>query len=460
MQHLQIQSTNAAARPIAGFLWLGLGAAGAWLIAQPAATPASGLPLAIGLLTLLVAAIVTSFSLRYMRADPRPTRFFVTLGVLVFSVLAFLSTANLIVLAGAWCASGWLLARLIGHADGWKEADYSARQARLSFLIGDLALLAAFGILGWQAGSLQVGDVLSHASGLPPLPANSAALLLVVAAAARCALPPFSGWLLSSMTAPTPVSALMHAGLVNAGGFLLIHFAPVLEAAPAARLVAVALGLCGAIYGIGIMMVRPDVKRGLAGSTVSQMGFMIISCGLGAYAAALWHIIAHGLFKAWLFLGSGSTIGMKAGKSATALPGWTALVIAAGTVAIAIPVFSFGKGDASLVPLFLGFATAIWTLVASLAGKVPVRTKLTLLAMLAALIAFHGAGLALAGMAIGTDAAPVVPERVLLALLVVFLGAWAWQQQRVSTGRGLPLALYVHLVNAGTLPAAGKGEKQ
>ena len=215
-----------------------------------------------------------------------------------------------------------------------------------------------------------------------------------------------------------------------------------------------------AIYGIGIMMVRPDVKRALAGSTVSQMGFMIMSCGLGAYAAALWHIIAHGLFKAWLFLGSGSTIGMKSGKPAPTLVGRVTLTIAAGTIGVAISILYFGDGDAGLVPLLLGLATAVSTLVASLGGKLPMRAKVTLMLTLAALIAFHSAGLALAGMAVGADAAALVPGWALLALLIVFLGAWAWQQQRVSTGRGLPLPLYVHLINAGTLPAAGKGEEK
>lgn len=460
MQLLRVQSSNIPGLLVAGLLWLGFGAAGAWLLAMPAVTPATGLPLAIGLLTLFVAAIVAAFSLRYMRADRHSTRFFLTLGALVAAVLAFLFTGNLLVLGAAWCASGWLLARLIGHADGWQESDAAARRARLAFLVGDAALLAALGLLGWQAGSWQVDAILAGASTLPPLLANAAALLLVVAAAARCALPPFSNWLLSSMIAPTPVSALMHAGLVNAGGFLLIHFAPVLEAAPAARIGAVALGLCGAIYGIGIMMVRPDVKRALAGSTVAQMGFMTMSCGLGAYAAALWHIIAHGLFKAWLFLGSGSTIGMKSGKPAATLLGRATLTIAVGTIGVALFILYFGDGDASLVPLLLGLATAVSTLVASLGGKLPMRAKVTLMLTLAALIGFHSAGLALAGIAIGADAAPLVPGWVLLALLIVFLGIWVWQQQRVSTGRGLPLPLYVHLINAGALPAASKGEEK
>lgn len=460
MQFLQIQSARMPARPVATALWLGLGATGALLLAKPALASAKGLPLAIALLTLFVAAIVATFSLRYMRAEGRPTRFFAILAGLVASVLAFVFADNVIVLAAAWCASGHLLARLIDHAPGWEESHRAARRSRLAFLIGDSTLVAALGILAWQAGSTRIDTILAGAPGLPILPGAAAALLLVVAASVRCALPPFSGWLLSSMTAPTPVSALMHAGLVNAGGYLLIRFAPVLEAAPAARAVAVALGLCGAIYGIGIMMVRPDVKRGLAGSTVSQMGFMIMSCGLGAYAAALWHIVAHGLFKAWLFLGSGSAIGMKSGKPAAAPSGRTVLVIAAGTLGVALSVLSFGHADASLVPLLLGVATAVSTLVTSFGGDAPLRTKATLALALATLIAFHGAGLAIAEMAIGAHAAPLAPQWGLLALLAAFLGGWVWQQQRISSGRSLPLPLYVHLINAGTLPAASKGEAQ
>lgn len=457
MQLSQVQPSNRQGLPVAGVLWLGLLAT---VLAMPALAPAWGLSLALGLLTLFVAAIVATFSLRYMRSDGRSARFFLTLGVLVASVLAFLFTGNLVVLAASWCASGWLLAALIGHSDSWSEANAAARRTRSAFLLGDAALLAALGIMGWHAGSLQLDTVLAGAAMLPSALVNAVALLLVIAAAARCALPPFSGWLLSSMTAPTPVSALMHAGLVNAGGFLLIRFAPALEAAPFARTVAIIVGLCGAIYGIGIMMVRPDVKRSLAGSTVSQMGFMIMSCGLGAYAAALWHIIAHGLFKAWLFLGSGSTIGMKTSKPETPLSGRATLAIAAATVAFALAALSLGEGGAGLVPLLLGLATAFATLIASLRGKVPVRAKLMLLLAIAALITFHSAGLIVAGMAIGEDAPPLVPDWVLFTLLLVFLGAWAWQQQRISTSRGLPLRLYVHLINAGALPAAGNGEEK
>ncbi len=231
MQLLRLETYNNRGLLITGLLWLSLGAA-ACVMAMSSFPSEDGAALAIGLLTLFVAAIVASFSLRYMRSDRHPTRFFLTLGALVTSVLTLLFTQNLLVLAAAWCASGWLLASLIGHSGRWAEAHAAARRARHAFFLGDAALITALGILGWHAQSSEVAAVLASAVTLPAPLAAVAALLLVVAAAARCALPPFSGWLLSSMTAPTPVSALMHAGLVNAGGFLLIRFAPVLEAAP------------------------------------------------------------------------------------------------------------------------------------------------------------------------------------------------------------------------------------
>lgn len=452
------QSNNGPARLIVGLLWLGFVALAAWVVAQGARAGSLGLAAAIGLLTLFVAGTVAAFSLRYMRADRQSHRFFMTLGLLVVAVLGFLFTGNLLVFAAAWCASGWLLARLIGHNADWREANLAARRAGWTFVLGDAALLAALGLLGWQTGSLQLDTITARAAELSPVSVNFAALLMVIAATTRCALPPFSNWLLSSMTAPTPVSALMHAGLVNAGGFLLIRFAPVFEASAAARISAVTIGLFAAIYGIGVMLVRPDVKRALAGSTISQMGFMIMSCGLGAYAAALWHIVAHGLFKAWLFLGSGSTIGIKSAKPAAGLSGWSALVIAAATTGVALSLISFGEGGAGLIPLLLGLATALATLIAALGGNLSVRVKASLALFLGLLAAFHAAGLGLAGIVVGADAVPIVPEWTLLIVLVVFLGAWTWQQHRASSGGGLPLALYVHFINAGTLPRTSTGE--
>lgn len=431
-----------------------------FLLPHPPLAGPSTLVGAITGLTLFVASIVLVFSRSYMRADPRRGVYFRTVSALVASVLAFVGTGNMVVFACAWLASGMALAQLIGRSEHLPDAHLARWRAHAAFLIGDGALVGALAILGWYAGSVRIDAALAATAGMPAPMALLTALLLVIAAAARSALPPFAGWLLSSMTAPTPVSALMHAGLVNAGGFLLIRFAPALEASPLARIVAMALGLFAALYGIGIMAVRPDIKRSLAGSTVSQMGFMIFSCGLGAYAAALWHIVAHGLFKAWLFLGSGSTIGMKAGGAGRGSDARTPCAIAALTLAIALAAAWAGALIASMVPLALALATGLATLAAALQGPAPPRGKIALALSCIGLVALYAGALHITHAAMRPDAPALLPPSALLALLAGFLGAWVWQQRLLSGAAPLPRALYVHLLNSGALAMPAKGAAQ
>ena len=422
---------------------------------QPFVAPALVPGMAVTCLTLCVATTTVAFSGRYMRADLRPRAYFSAIGIAVASVLTFATTGNIAVFVAAWIASGVALARLIGHAHQLGDTGPAMRRAGATFATGDAALVGAMTIAGWHAGSLHIATALAATATLPPAFALMAALLVVIAATARCAVPPFSGWLLSSMTAPTPVSALMHAGLVNAGGLLLLRFEPLLTAAPLARMVAAALGLAGALYGLGIMAVRPDIKRSLAGSTVSQMGFMIVSCALGAYAAALWHILAHGLFKAWLFLGSGSAIGMKpAGptRDTAVLP---TPVIAAVTLGLALVAAGAGVLDAGMVPLALALATILSTLGGALTGSV--RGRIALGLACAGLVALYAGALRITHAALGPDAPALLPTPALLAVLAGFLGAWVWQQRRGAGGLPLPPALYVRLLNAGALAAPSTG---
>lgn len=416
--------------------------------------PVPGLSIVIAALTLFVGALVASYSTRYMRSDSGRQRFFVMLGSLVAAVLLFVVTGNALVFAIGWLASGQLLAGLIGHRGDWAEARAAARRSRLTFALGDAPVMVALGLLCWHSGSFHLDTAVAQAADLPGPIVALVAVFLLVGAAARCALPPFSGWLMSSMTAPTPVSALMHAGLVNAGGFLLLRFAPVLEAATAVRYAAVALGFFAAVWGIGVMAVRPDLKRSLAGSTVSQMGFMIMSCGLGAYAAALWHIVAHGLFKAWQFLGAGSAIGMNIGRR-PALDPRTVTVVATVAAATGIGLVVLGSAGAELVPLLLATATGAAVFLSIVTAKAFVQTRLALSALLAAIVAAHAAGLAIARAALPVDASDLLLSPVLtIALLGAFLACWVWQSRLIASQRPLPASLYVRLLNAGALRPA------
>ncbi|WP_198147657.1 proton-conducting transporter membrane subunit [Erythrobacter sp. AP23] len=428
------------------------------LISRIAGVPIEGLAIIISALTLFAGALVATYSNRYMRSDARSARFFGSLGALVACVLLFVLTNNAILFALAWVASGLLLAGLIGHNEEWIEARAAAERSRRTFLVGDLTVLGALGLLCWHAGTLRLDVAIAASSAMPEALVSAIALLLLAGAAARCALPPFSGWLLSSMTAPTPISALMHAGLVNAGGFLLLRFTPVLEAAPAARYAAIALGFIAALWGIGIMAVRPDIKRSLAGSTVSQMGFMIMSLGLGAYAAALWHIVAHGLFKAWLFLNAGSAIGVQADRR-PALDSRVVTVIAPTTLAIGCVLALSGSARGDLVPLLLAAATGAATLGTILIEKVGSASRLTIAAILAGLALLHVLGFELAQAALPIAHAAMLSTSLAIFILATFLGGWVWQSRRIASRSPLPAPLYVRLLNAGTLSPALPGER-
>jgi len=404
------------------------------------------LALVIGLLTAFVGSVVLSFSLRHMKADARLPLYALRIGLLLTSVLLVASARDLLSFALAWIASGWLLARLIGHVPGWVEAEAAEKRARMAFLIGDCALVAALAGLALGTGTLSLAGVLAGAPDMPVLGLAAVGALLLIAAIARSSVPPFHKWLMGSMTAPTPVSALMHAGLVNAGGLLLIRFAPVLEAAPAVKLAALVIGAAGALFGTGVMLVRPDVKRALGGSTVAQMSFMIMTCGLGAYAAALWHLVAHGLFKAWLFLGAGSTIGRAAPRSLAPMsPIDAMMVIGAGAALTAVLI---GRGVTETVPLPMLFA-----LVAGLTGlaglvRAPARAAapFALALVTLGLVAGYAAGITLIETLPGLPrGALLLPLPAQIALLTPFLLAWIWQVARLP----LPAALYVRMLNTG-----------
>ncbi len=404
-----------------------------------ASVDATGLVLA--LLTSFVGAIVLSFSQRHMKADARLPLYAGRVGLLVAAVLCFVTATDLYSLGAAWIASGWLLASLIGHVPNWPEAADAASRARRHFLLGDVALVGALLALGLNAGTASISAAIAGAGGLGHAGQLLVAGLLLIAALARCAVPPFHDWLMRSMAAPTPVSALMHAGLVNAGGFLLIRFAPVFEAAPAVKLIAIGVGAAGALFGIGVMMVRPDVKRALGGSTVAQMSFMIMTCGLGFYAAALWHLVAHGLFKAWLFLGAGSNIG-RAPTKARLEPFTPAAAMMTAGLAIAI-VVAWSAAQFP-VPLVLALATALSGVGTALrtakGSSVPM-----LLASAGLILSYLGGVTAfsmLSGLAQGQTVLPVLGQA---ALALVFVCAWVWQTARLP----LPTPLYIRFLNSG-----------
>ncbi|MGE5408209.1 MAG: proton-conducting transporter membrane subunit, partial [Syntrophothermus sp.] len=262
------------------------------------------------MLVLGVAATVQGFASRYLAGDVRLERFFWSSSLLVAATAAMIAAATLIGLALAWSLAGLALCLLLGLYAGFPDADDGVRRTRRAFIAGDAALWAAVAVAVAAWGNLDLRGLGDQAPGLDPGGAVLAlvACLLVVAALARSAQLPLQGWLPATLAAPTPVSALLHAGVINAGGILLVRLSPIFGASSLATHLAFFAGAATAVYGTALMLAKPDIKGALAHSTMGQMGFMVMACSLGAFAAAIFHLVAHGMYKATLFLGADSVV--------------------------------------------------------------------------------------------------------------------------------------------------------
>lgn len=254
-------------------------------------------------LVVFIAICVASFASRYLQGDTRYRAFFVQLVLLVISVAAMVSANHMAILFGTWCLSNILLVRLMIHKTGWKAAKASGLLATKSYLLGAVCVAAAFLTLYSLTGETHIQALYQHAESYFTV---VALILLLMGAMTQSAIWPFHQWLISSLNSPTPVSAMMHAGLVNGGGFLLARFAPLYINHSYLLTVIFVIGMFTALLGTLWKLMQSDVKRMLACSTMGQMGFMLAQCGLGLFPAAIAHLIWHGMFKAYLFLASGS----------------------------------------------------------------------------------------------------------------------------------------------------------
>lgn len=264
-----------------------------------------------------IALMVQVFAVRYLRGDPRAGRFFAGSLALTAATAGVATAATLTGLVAAWVLASVSVCVLLAHRDDLVEGREGVRRAVRAFVVGDLALVGAAALVVVTVGDLNLRAVtpdsladarLEPVAGLAVPVVPVVAVLVVVAALARSAQLPLPRWLPATLAAPTPLSALLHAGVVNAGGLLLIRLSPLLGEAPLATHLAFAAGAATAVAGSAAMAVRPDVKGALAQSTVAQMGFMVMQCSLGAFGAAAFHLVGHALYKAALFLGSGSAI--------------------------------------------------------------------------------------------------------------------------------------------------------
>jgi NADH-quinone oxidoreductase subunit L len=264
-----------------------------------------------------VGAIIYTYSTRYMYQDPHEPRYLALIGGATFVLLCMVSSANLMMLFLFWQLLSYLL-YLLAHNHTHAGTLEGAFRTFTLLRVGDVAFLAGIVLAHSLYGTFEFQELFARAAestatvallpGIEIGGATAVTLLLFIGGMSKSAQFPIFIWLPRSLYAPTPVHALLHAGIINAGGFLINRLAPLFGLSPTTLHVAFVVGTLTAILGATMMLTQNDIKKTLGFSTIGQMGYMIMECGLGAFSLAVFHLIAHGLFKATVFLNCGNVI--------------------------------------------------------------------------------------------------------------------------------------------------------
>jgi len=271
-------------------------------------------PLSITFVLLItgVGSLIHIYSIGYMAHDPARRRFFGYMNLFVASMLLLVLADNYLVLYVGWEGVGLASYLLIGFWQYKPSAAVAAKKAFIVNRIGDTGLTIAVFLMFTEFGTVSFTGVFHGAPAAGSGVNTALGLLLLLAACGKSAQVPLQSWLLDAMEGPTPVSALIHAAtMVTAGVYLLVRSNPILALTPTARLAITVVGAVTLLFGAIIGCAKDDIKKSLAGSTMSQIGYMILAAGLGSpigYAFAIAHLVAHGFFKANLFLGAGSVM--------------------------------------------------------------------------------------------------------------------------------------------------------
>jgi len=292
-----------------------------------------------------ISALVTYFSVNYMHNEDGFTRYFTVVSLFVFAMLVLVMADNYVVMFLGWEGVGICSYLLIGF---YRDRPASAQAATRAFVmnrVGDAGLLLAMFLLVVHTGGVRYEQVFADAPSLPRGVAEAIGFLLLLGATGKSAQLPLGTWLARAMEGPTPSSALMHAAtMVTAGVYLVVRSAPIYENASSALVAVGIVGAATALYGQLVGYVQTDIKGLLAASTTAQLGLMFLFCGLGLYAVAIFHLVAHAFYKSYLFLTAPSILHhLHDGADPTAvsrprdtarLAAGAALVVAAGLLVV------------------------------------------------------------------------------------------------------------------------------
>lgn len=289
----------------------------------------------------LLGAVIGQYSLRYLSGDQRQKYFFKYLLVCISAVSVLVLSNQLLLFFSMWIATSVGLHRLLLFYQERPAALLAAKKKFLISRIGDLCLIVALALTYKTFNTLDFEELFQMVDGLnPDSPAAAAlswiGLLFIIGAMTKSAQFPFHGWLPDTMETPTPVSALMHAGIINAGGFLIIRLSPILQHAKMGHIFLMVVGSLTAVLGVLTMITQNNIKKKLAYSTISQMGVMMFSCGLGAYSIALFHIIAHSFYKAYAFLSTGMLLDESKKEGYKIVPSSIGMLLAGSLIGLLI----------------------------------------------------------------------------------------------------------------------------
>jgi NADH-quinone oxidoreductase subunit L len=325
-----------------------------------------------------VGSLIVAYSIGYMDGEDEERRFFAYMAFFVFSMLLLVEGANLVLLLAGWGLVGLASYLLIGFHHERPSAIAAAKKAFVMNAVGDATMALAIFLLFWQTGVVDFAGVFESVDGLSDTVVTLAALGLLGGAVAKSAQIPLQTWLPDAMEGPTPVSALIHAAtMVTAGVYLLVRLHPIYEAAEFVQHVAAGIGAVTLLVAGLIALVQTDIKRVIAYSTMSQIGYMFLAAGIGAYGNAMFHLMTHAFFKALLFLAAGIVIHAltgeqdirKMGGLRDALPR-TYLFMLIGSLALAgiFPFAGFWSKDAILASALASGPYGIVLFVAGLIG--------------------------------------------------------------------------------------------
>ncbi len=316
------------------------------LLASPRPDALGGIMLA---LVTFIALVINRYSIRYLDGQASEAHYRRWFLLTITAVSLLVLARDLRVLAVAWTASSISLHQLLSFFADRAASQVAAHKKFLLSRLADVAIYAGVFLLGRSLGTYQISALGAAATALPAIPTavTAAGFLLVTGVMLRSAQLPFHGWLIQVMEAPTPVSALLHAGVVNIGGFVMIRMADLMGLLAGPQTLLVIAGATTAVVAGLVMTTRVSIKVMLAWSTAAQMGFMLMECGLGAYDLALLHLIAHSMYKAHAFLGSGGAVArhiarrLAPARPTMSITRWIAAGVASGILAVSVALIAW-----------------------------------------------------------------------------------------------------------------------